>query len=162
MNKVTLIVIVLFAVVFVFCFFNKETHAREGRCTGSSSCSICKNCSRCAHCSNGGFCGVCSSRRSTRNSNSSSNSSHKSTSVGSSNSNSQTKPVSKDYFVEPPTISIRKSPSQSGQILCTLKEFDSVKLIKMYDSKWAQVEIVCDSITMTGYTLKSYLIKIEN
>lgn len=32
---------------------------KEGRCTGSASCSACTNCSRCAHCSNGGSCGVC-------------------------------------------------------------------------------------------------------
>jgi hypothetical protein len=89
-------------------------------------------------------------------------SSTKTTQTGTKTTSQGKSVTSKEYFVDPLTISVRKTPGPTGEIICTLKEFDSVTLLKMYDTKWAQIEAICGGIKVIGFTLKSNLIKIEN
>jgi hypothetical protein len=163
-----LTVFIISTVSSIFFYNNSFADTYEGRCTGGSSCSACKNCSKCMHCNSGGSCGVCSRGNSTRNSSSNSStqsksgSSTKTTQTGTKTTSQGKSVTSKEYFVDPLTISVRKTPGPTGEIICTLKEFDSVTLLKMYDTIWAQIEAICGGIKVIGFTLKSNLIKIEN
>jgi uncharacterized protein YgiM (DUF1202 family) len=160
MKKIFILVFIMLATTTLI--FLAQASEAGGKCNGSSSCNICTNCTRCQYCKGGGSCGACStgaerksSSHTTSNTYSSSNSSSHAKTPG-------TNTTGNNYFVEPLTLSIRRSPVAGSEILCTLKEFDSVTLIKMHDLKWAQVEVLCsDSTIVSGYTLKSSLIKIE-
>lgn len=187
MKKITLIVIIFFAAITAFCFFNRSSKAEgcSGRCTGSSSCSVCKNCSRCAHCNNGGSCGVCSggnsyesttnsgySNASSSSSSSSSSFSPSSSSPSSSSSSSSSnvhtskktatvaKSIVKIYYVRSSVLNIRKEPTKNSEIVCTVKKKGKIKIIKEYDSFWYSVQTLCNGKKVHGYVTKGSIINL--
>jgi uncharacterized protein YgiM (DUF1202 family) len=160
MKKITLIVIVLFAAITAFFFFTRESKAEGcgGRCTGSSSCSACRNCSRCAHCSNGGTCGVCSTGSSY-----SAPTPKKHTSSSSPKSNSpshstKVKSIVKTYYVKTSILNIRKEPSKTSDVICTVKKKEKVKILKKYNDNWYYVQITCHGKKAHGYITKGSIL----
>lgn len=119
----------------------------EGRCTGSSSCSVCKNCSRCAHCSNGGTCGVCSGS-STQNFYTTPRQSS-SQSSGNSYRSTVTVNVIQNYYagkllyVSNATLNLRKGPGTDYEIVEVLSQGDELTFIKA-EGEWLKV-LVNDS-----------------
>lgn len=146
---------------------------KEGRCTGSASCSACSNCSRCAHCSNGGSCGVCATYskpiryvvprsagpRTAK-------TATKSSVAYTLKSNSPAKPKKKienkifqssDMLsVDSEILNLREGPGAEYEVIEILERYTLLKLIAI-DGEWLQVKVI--ETGNFGYVNKMYVSK---
>lgn len=135
--------------------YSCPTIEKDGRCTGSSSCSVCSNCSRCAHCSNGGSCGVCSG--------SSNNlySSKPKRKYKSHNPNYYSAPSESKIYYENETITIysklinvRELPSIKSKVIKQLSYGDVVVYLQK-EGEWSRIQVV--ETAEIGYVLTKLL-----
>lgn len=173
MKRIYIISLIIIASAISSIFFYRASKAEEccKKCTGSAYCTACKNCSGCAYCNSGGSCGVCSSDKSTpstkKTSNKSSNNSYNSSnsdnvdnSIGNEYDSNAKYPYNTTLYANKKTINIRKEPSTTSQILCTINQGETVTVNKYYDEKWIQVEVICSNGTsVVGYVYAEYLSK---
>jgi uncharacterized protein YgiM (DUF1202 family) len=155
-NKVVFVVVIL---ISTGSFAQKTSEkliasccaAREGRCTGSASCSACSNCSRCGHCNSGGTCGVCSSstrstyyyaapkipkKKKVRYATDYSTSS----AYSNQNAGADTHYDEDGIFSVTTTVNLRKGPSTEFEVIEVLST-GTIVIFKEREGDWAKVEI---------------------
>ncbi|MCW3084231.1 MAG: hypothetical protein JWP12_1597 [Bacteroidetes bacterium] len=155
--KIIAILAIIIGGSLIAFFSTTETKAKDfGRCTGIANCTACKSCNYCAHCNSGGSCGVCSysapapTPKYTQTKPTPSASKPK-TSTSSNNHIA----AGQIYHVNTKSLNIRKTPSTDEVISYTLKFGDKVTVLKLIDSKWAQIQFGA----VVGYVYFQYLIK---